>query len=184
MYGAFLFMAISMRATDDIGPRLAPTVAGLGYELWGIERSRTAHNQLLRLFIDRPEGISVEDCEIVSAQVSDLIEADELIRGSYTLEVSSPGLERPLFTAAQWARFVGEEVSVRLRATLEGKRKLSGKLLEAGTEAAVLATESGPLTVPFNLVERARLVPDWSALPGGPKPAPSKGSPKKTSPKA
>lgn len=183
MYGAFLFMAITMRVIDDISLRLAPTVEGLGYELWGIERSRTAHNQLLRLFIDRPEGISVEDCEIVSAQVSDLIEADELIRGSYTLEVSSPGLERPLFTAAQWARFVGEDINVKLRASLEGKRKLVGKLLEASAESALLATETGPLTVPFNLVERARLVPDWSALPAGPKPAPRKGSPKKTSPK-
>ena len=183
MSGAFLFMAISMRPTDDIGQRLAPTVEGLGYELWGIERSRSAHSQLLRLFIDRPEGITVDDCQIVSAQVSDLIEADELIRGSYTLEVSSPGLERPLFTASQWARFLGEEVSVKLRAPLEGKRKVAGRLLEAGTESAVLATETGPLTVPFNLVERARLVPDWSALPAGPKPAPNKGSSKKTSPK-
>ena len=183
MYGAFLFMAISMRASDDIGPRLAPTVEGLGYELWGIERSRTAHNQLLRLFIDRPEGISVEDCEVVSAQVADLIEADELIRGSYTLEVSSPGIERPLFTAEQWARFVGEEISVKLRTALEGKRKLIGKLLESRPDAAVLTTEAGPVTVPLNLVERARLVPDWSALPAGPKPAPRKGSPKKTSPK-
>ena len=168
-----------MRENDDITQRLKPTVEGLGYELWGIERSRSPHSQLLRIFIDRPEGITVEDCEAVSAQVSDLIEADELIKGSYTLEVSSPGLERPLFHPLQWPRFIGEEVNVRLRAPVEGKRKVSGKLLDASADGVTVADAAGPVTLAFNLIDRARLVPDWSALPAGPKSPRRKGVPHK-----
>ncbi len=159
-----------MQDADHIVQRIEPTIRGLGYELWGIERNRSAQSQLVRIFIDAPAGIVVEDCELVSAQVSDLIEADELINGAYILEVSSPGVERILFQPAQWARFVGEVVQVRLRSPIDGRRKVVGKLLEATAETVTLQEETGPLQLRFSAIERARLVPDWSSLAAAKKP--------------
>jgi ribosome maturation factor RimP len=84
-------------AIDALEPVINPTVSGLGYELLGIERQRLPRGLLLRLYIDRPEGISLDDCERVSKQVRDLLAAENAVRDDYLLEVSSPGLDRPLF---------------------------------------------------------------------------------------
>ena len=86
---------------------LEPTVAGLGYELLGIEHQRSSGSQLIRLFIDQEGGITVDDCERVSRQVSDVVDVEGAVSGEYTLEVSSPGLDRPLFTLQQHTRFIG-----------------------------------------------------------------------------
>ncbi|MSQ66601.1 MAG: ribosome maturation factor RimP [Gammaproteobacteria bacterium] len=159
-----------MQDADHILQQIEPTIRGLGYELWGIERNRSAQSQLVRVFIDTPAGIVVEDCERVSAQVADLIDANELILGAYTLEVSSPGVERILFQPSQWPRFVGEVVQVRLRSPIDGKRKVVGKLLEATAETVTLQEDTAPLQLRFSAIERARLVPDWSSLAAAKKP--------------
>ncbi len=151
-----------MLEADHISQRLEPTISGLGFELWGIERGRNAQNQLLRVFIDKPEGITVDDCELVSAQVADLIEVNELIGGAYTLEVSSPGTDRILFKPDQWPPFIGETVQVKLRSPVAGKRRMTGKLLASDDETATVEDETGPVRLPFSAVERARLAPDWS----------------------
>ncbi len=168
-----------MLDADHITQRLESTINGLGFELWGIERGRSPHSQLLRVFIDRPEGITVEDCETVSAQVADLIEVHELIKDSYTLEVSSPGMDRILFKPAQWAPYVGEGVQIKLRVPVAGKRRLSGKLVAADAETATLEEQTGMIQFPLSAVERARLVPDWSLNTSPKKPTPrGKGQPK------
>jgi ribosome maturation factor RimP len=151
-----------MLDADRITQRLEPTINGLGFELWGIERGRSAQSQLLRVFIDKPDGISVDDCEAVSAQVADLIEVHELLKDSYTLEVSSPGMDRILFKPSQWPQYLGEGVQVRLRSPVAGKRRVTGKLLAADGDAATVEDETGPVRLPFSAIERARLVPDWS----------------------
>ena len=148
---------------DRLQAQIESTVAGLGYELLGIERGRANGELLLRLYIDQDAGITVEDCERVSRQVSDLIDADELVRGEYTLEVSSPGIERPLFTLDQHARFIGERVQVRLRTLVEGRRRVIGVLRAVSEDALVIELEEGDVVdVPFRDVERSRLAPDWS----------------------
>ncbi|MFY8207141.1 MAG: ribosome maturation factor RimP, partial [Arenimonas sp.] len=89
---------------------LEPTVRGLGLELLGVEFSPAAGNALLRLYIDAPERlVSIEDCEAVSREVSANLDVNDPIASQYTLEVSSPGIDRPLFTLAQFARQIGEQ---------------------------------------------------------------------------
>ena len=149
--------------TDRLQTHIEPTVTGLGYELLGIERSRGGGGQLLRLYIDHADGITVEDCERVSRQVSDLLDAEELVRGEYTLEVSSPGLDRPLFTLEQHQRFIGEQVALRLRAPVAGRRRVNGCLRAVGADTLSVEVEGETLEIPFRDVDRARLVPDWEA---------------------
>ena len=149
--------------TDRLVTQIEPTVTGLGYELLGIERSRGAASQLLRLYIDHADGITVEDCERVSRQVSDVLDAEQLVSGEYTLEISSPGLDRPLFTLEQHRRFVGAQVALRLRALVGGRRRITGVLRAVADESLQLEVEGETLKVPFREVERSRLVPDWTA---------------------
>ena len=149
--------------TDRLHIQIEPTIAGLGYELLGIERGRANDAQLLRLFIDAPAGITVDDCERVSRQVSDLLDADQLIQGDYTLEVSSPGIERPLFTLAQHARFIGEQVLVRMRTPLDGRRRLKGALRAVHAESLLVEVEDTLVEIPFRDVERSKLAPAWPA---------------------
>ena len=149
--------------TDSLQTQIEPTIAGLGYELLGIERSRGGASQLLRLYIDCPDGITVDDCERVSRQVSDVLDAEQMVRGEYTLEVSSPGLDRPLFTLEQHQRFVGAQIALRLRALVGGRRRVIG-VLRAVTDAALhIEVDDETLEIPFREVERSRLVPDWTA---------------------
>ncbi len=150
-----------MQGSDAIAQLIEPTVTGLGYELWGIERARSGQRQLIRLFIDAPDGIALEDCEKVSAQVADLLEAENAIRGDYTLEVSSPGVDRVLFYPAQWERYLGQEVQVRLRAPVDGLRRLTGTLLSADGDQVSVMTTDGERTARHSMIERARLVPVW-----------------------
>lgn len=150
-----------MVAIDPLAGRLAPTVHGLGYELLGIERGTAGGGSLVRLYIDREEGIGIEDCEIVSRQVSDLLDVEELIPGEYTLEVSSPGADRPLFTREQFKAHVGEAVKMRLRTLVDGRRRLAGILVKAEEESVTIQIGEESIDVPYNVVERARLDPQW-----------------------
>lgn len=150
-----------MQASDAIAQLVEPTITGLGYELWGIERQRLGQRQLIRLYIDAPDGIALEDCERVSAQVGDLLEAESAVRGDYVLEVSSPGMDRVLFQPSQWSRFIGEDVQLRLRAPIEGQRRLLGRLLAANDDEVRIATADAELTIRHSMIERARLSPAW-----------------------
>ena len=128
---------------NDIAALLAPTVASLGLELLGAEYLPSPGGAMLRLYIDVPQGdvnqnaatdaeprlVTIEDCEAVSREVSAQLDVEDPITGHYTLEVSSPGVDRPLFTAAQFARFTGESAKVGLKLPQEGRRRLTGKIL-------------------------------------------------------
>ena len=128
---------------------LEPAISGLGYELVGIEYLPTGKNSVLRIYIDSEQGILVDDCEIVSRQVSAVLDVEDPIRGAYTLEVSSPGLDRPLFTPEQYAAHVGQTVRVQLGRALDGRRKFKGELLEVTEQGLVLTDGSENHTVPF-----------------------------------
>jgi ribosome maturation factor RimP len=147
---------------DTLAELLAPTVEGLGYDLLGIERRRSEIGAVVRLYIDSEHGIAVEDCVKVSRQVSDILDVEQTISGEYTLEVSSPGLDRPLFTPDQYRAYIGAEVKVRLRTLLKGRRRLSGKLVDATEEFVTIGIGEERFDVPYNLVEHARLDPQWS----------------------
>ena len=108
---------------------LRPVIEGLGYECWGVEFRPQGKHSLLRVYIDKPKrAISVEDCENVSRQVSGVLDVEDPIQNEYTLEVSSPGMDRPLFRLEQFADYAGHQVQIRLRMAFEGRRKYQGIL--------------------------------------------------------
>ena len=158
---------------EEIRDLLAPTVEALGFELLGVEYAPSTGNSLLRLYIDSERGIGVEDCEAVSREVSALLDVEDPIPGEYNLEVSSPGIDRPLFGAAQFARHVGEQAKLSLRIPQEGRRRLQGRIdrVEGGT--VVIAEEKAEYAVAEANIEKARLVPDFVALGLAPQPKPS-----------
>ena len=129
-------------AAEQIAELIAPTVEALGLELWGIELQQQGKYSLLRVYIENEEGVSIEDCERVSRQVSAVLDVEDPISGEYTLEVSSPGMDRPLFTAAQFGLYVGEKVNVRLRSALQGRRKFKGVIKNVVDDRIGLAIES------------------------------------------
>lgn len=154
---------------EDIARLLAPTVTSLGLELLGIEYLPAPGGALVRLYIDVPESeernVGIEDCEAVSREVSAQLDVEDPITGNYTLEVSSPGIDRPLFGTAQFAHFVGESAKVTLKLPQEGRRRLQGVILRVeGETTVVFGVDNTEFTVDAGNIEKARLVPDWVAL--------------------
>ena len=145
---------------DTLAALLTPLIEGLGYELWELEYSPGRGNGFLRLYLDAEAGITLEDCERVSRAVSELLDAEDPIPGQYTLEVSSPGLERPLRTAEQFGRFVGETVFVETVQAVEGRRRFKGALTAAGAETVEVEVDGRRWTLPIGGIRKAHLAPD------------------------
>jgi ribosome maturation factor RimP len=139
---------------------LQPVVEGLGYGLWELEYTAGRGSAFLRLYIDSPDGITVDDCERVSRAVSERLDAEDPLPGQYTLEVSSPGFERPLRTAAHFAPYVGETVFVELVQPLEGRRRFKGRLAAAGTATIEVEVDGRRHALPLDGIRRAHLAPD------------------------
>ncbi len=140
---------------------LTPVVEGLGFDLWGIEYTGTGRSALLRIYIDHQQGIGVEDCESVSRQASSVLDVEDPIRSEYTLEVSSPGMDRPLFKLAQYVESVGEVVSLRLRVAFDGRRNFKGLLKGVENEEIVLEVDNEEYILPYELIDKANIVPQF-----------------------
>jgi ribosome maturation factor RimP len=143
---------------------LQPLVEGLGYEFVGLEYSANPKNSVLVLYVDRAEGIRVEDCETVSREVAALLDVEDPIAGHYNLEVSSPGLDRPLFTLDQFAQFEGEEVQLTAFAPVDGRRKFKGRILGTSEGTVRLEQDGNEVLLEFGNIAKARLVPDYDSL--------------------
>lgn len=147
---------------DRLNKLIEPVVEALGYELVLFEFvSGRGNGGVLRLYIDSPGGIRVEDCERVSREVSGVLDVEDPIGGAYDLEVSSPGLDRPLTRAAHFERFIGEAASVWLAVPRDGRRKFSGSILGVEDGVLRLMTASGEERLELSDLERARLVPQF-----------------------
>lgn len=142
---------------DNISELFRPAVTALGLELWGVEHLVRGRESLLRIYIDGPAGISIEDCEKVSRQVSAILDVEDPIPGEYTLEVSSPGFDRPLFDFEQFGRFLGEIVSLRLRTPLDGRRKFKGKLEKAENGVLSVTVDGNVYDIPYQQVDKANI---------------------------
>lgn len=149
------------RREQDLEQLLAPTVRGLGCEIWGVEYFPAGRRSMLRVYIDAPAGVTIDDCERVSAQLSGVLEVEEPIRSDYTLEVSSPGLDRVLFKPEQYPPYKGAELDVRLKFPLDGRRHLVGRLAEASEGEVILHVDGEPSVVPMEQIQRARVVPQY-----------------------
>ena len=167
--------------TEAIVARVAPALAELGLECLGVEWNAGHGGGLLRVYIDslQHEGdaanaVGVDDCEAASREISALLDVDDPIPGHYVLEVSSPGIERPLFSAAQFARFLGEEAKVTLRLPRDGRRRLRGRIAAVEGNRIGMEVDGTRMDIADDEIESAHLVPDWDALGYTPKPKPGK----------
>ena len=145
---------------DDLVEMVEPTVVALGYELADLEAHFGDSQGVLRLFIDTDAGITLEDCAIVSRQVSSVVVVADLIAGDYKLEVSSPGLDRRLAKREHYDRYVGRLVKVRVKRLGQGRRRLKGLLLSRDSENVFLRLGDGDISISLAEIETARLVPD------------------------
>lgn len=139
---------------------IEPAVTALGYELWGVQLLSQGRHSTLRIFIDKPEGINIDDCAAVSHQVSGILDVEDPIKSQYTLEVSSPGIDRPLFKLEQYQRYVGEGIALRLRTPVAGRRKFSGllKAVEADNIIVRVEEENEEYVLPFESIDKANIV--------------------------
>ena len=144
---------------DELIKLLEPTIERLGYEVSDLELNLGGRDGLLRVYIDKDEGVDIDDCEIVSRQVSAILDVEDPLPGNYTLEVSSPGLDRKLTKPAHFQRFMGEDVRVKLRFPLEGRRNFRGELKSADEEKIEVEVDGESHCLPIATIESARLVP-------------------------
>lgn len=150
-----------MQATNRLQAIIEPSVSALGYELVGIEYLPQGRYSLLRVYIDSEAGITVDDCEKVSRQLSGVLDVEDPIKGQYSLEISSPGLDRPLFTPEHFVRFAGQQVQVRLQQPLNGQRKFKGLLRGMDGEEVLIEIDGGELRVLPEEIDKANLIPQW-----------------------
>jgi len=145
---------------DELAALLEPTVVRLGYELSDLEVRLGGNGGLVRVFIDKPEGIGLADCERVSAAVSALLDVEDPVPGDYSLEVSSPGLDRKLTKVEHFQRFMGETVKVKTRFPVEGRRRFRGKLMSVDEEEIVVEVDGQSYSLALVKIDTARLVPE------------------------
>lgn len=147
----------------EIEGLLGPTVKALGLDLWGLELALSRAGGLLRLYIDHPDRpVTLDDCEQVSREVSALLDVHDPITGNYTLEVSSPGLDRPLYRADQYARFVGSIVRAQTGIPVDGRRRFQGSIAGVDGDKVTLELETGPVVLAIADIEKAKLVPSFA----------------------
>jgi ribosome maturation factor RimP len=150
----------------DVESLVRPVVEGAGLELVEVSFQRGPGRGLLRVTVDRDGGVDLDSIGGISERISRRLDLEGFDPGPYTLEVSSPGVERPLRRPDEFARRVGEKVKVRTTQTLEGgTRTFTGTILEAGQDGVRIATEAGERTVPFDDIESARTVFEWGPRP-------------------
>ena len=147
-------MAVKEQQLVDM---LKPTVEGLGFELWGIEYISQGRHSVLCIYIDSEDGITVDDCAQVSQQVGSLLDVEDTINGEYTLEVSSPGMDRLLFRLDQFPAYVGEDIEIRLRTPYDGRRKFKGALKGVEGHDIVVHVDNHEYLLPHDAIDKARI---------------------------
>ena len=149
---------------DKLTELLAPVVEDLGYIFWGIEYQVRKADALLRVYIYHENGISVDDCATVSHEVSGILDVEEPITMAYILEVSSPGMDRILFSASQFEEFIGSYVKIKLNQMVDGRRKIKGQILSVANQNITIKTEDEEVTIEFDKIMRARINPDLNGV--------------------
>lgn len=149
-----------MARNDKLTDLLRPAAEALGYDFWGLEYISQGKHSILRIYIDHANGITVEDCASVSHQASGILDVDDPISSQYSLEVSSPGLDRPLFTMSQFEQQLGLVVNVRSQIAVDNRRKFKGKLVSAIDNKLTMQVDDKLFEIDFDNVEKANLVVD------------------------
>ena len=141
---------------------IQPAVEALGYEFVGLQYHAQGKHPVLRVFIDADQGITVDDCAKVSRQVSAVLDVEDPIKTEYNLEISSPGVKRPLFTLQHYQQFIGHEVKVHLTHALNNRRKWQGTLHSVDGDSIVLTVEGEAVAIPYAQIEKGNLEPELS----------------------
>jgi len=144
---------------DELTKQLQPTIERLGYELWALEAKLGGKGGVVRVFIEHPDGIGLEDCEKVSLAISALLDVEDPLPGQYNLEVSSPGLDRKLTKSEHFQRFEGETLKVSMRFPIEGRKRFRGPLVSSDDENIVIEVDGESHSLPIATIDTARLVP-------------------------
>lgn len=139
---------------------IEPVVTGMGFELWGLEYLTQGRFSVLKIFIDAEKGIEVDDCASVSRQVGALFDVEEPLKGQYTLEVSSPGMDRRLFTFEQFDLMKGSQVKLKLNKPFDGKKRFTGLLVGTEDKDVVLRVGEEETLFPYEMIDRANVVPE------------------------
>jgi ribosome maturation factor RimP len=140
---------------------LEPVVTGLGYEMLGIMQQTKGQGSLLRIYIDSEAGISIDDCARVSEQLTGVLDVYDPIKGAYDLEVSSPGMDRPLFKLDHFRRFAGQKVLIQLYEKLNERKRYKGEIKAVNEDQVIINDNGIEYSIPPDSIERARLVPGF-----------------------
>ncbi len=147
---------------QDLTPLFEPVVESMGYELVGVEFEGAGGHGTLRVYIDREQGVSLDDCAAISHQISGILDVEEPIKQAYDLEISSPGIERPLFKLADFERFAGRAAKIKLAVDLQGRKNFKGRLQGvADTRMVVIEVDGEAFHLPFADIARANLVGEF-----------------------
>ncbi|MDZ7851857.1 MAG: ribosome maturation factor RimP [Halomonas sp.] len=141
---------------------IEPVVSAMGFELWGIDHLSQGKHSRLVIYIDHPDGVSVDDCADISRQVSAVLDVEDPVPGEYRLEVSSPGMDRPLFTLEQFERYAGHVVAMKLRLPFDGRRKFQGLLAGVESDEVLLQIDGEEYCFPIEGIDQARVVPQFT----------------------
>ena len=143
----------------DLAQLFEPVIESMGYELVGVEYTGGSGHGTLRVYIDREQGVSVDDCAAISHQVSGILDVEEPIKQAYDLEISSPGIDRPLFKLADFERFAGQTAKIKLAAGIDGRRNFKGQLAGVVDSSRVrIRVDGEDFDLPFADIARANLV--------------------------
>lgn len=140
---------------------IEPIVAAMGFELWGIDHISQGKHSRLVIYIERESGVSVQDCADISRQVSAVMDVEDPIPGEYRLEVSSPGMARPLYTLGHFIRYQGHHVALKLRVAFDGRRKYQGLLAGVEGDEVLLQMDGEEYCFPIESIDSAQVVPQF-----------------------
>ncbi|MBV1960095.1 MAG: ribosome maturation factor RimP [Thalassolituus sp.] len=140
---------------------IAPVVESMGFIFWGLEYTPQGKQSILRIYIDHADGINVDHCASVSRQVSSVLDVEDPISQVYNLEVSSPGMDRPIFTMEQFVSLAGNIIDVRLRMAFDGRRNFKGRLVGVEQEDIVVHVDDNEYLLPIELIDKAHVVPQF-----------------------
>lgn len=148
---------------QDLEKLFIPSLELLGLEVWGVELRKSAKGGLLRVYIEKDGGVTIDDCSLATRQISGILDVEDPISGNYTLEVSSPGMNRPLYTKEQFTKFIGDRVKIKLRIMFEKRKNFEGRLLGVEEEDIILKLdeEDEEYCFPMETIEKANLVANF-----------------------
>lgn len=143
--------------TDKISALIQPVIEAMGYSLWGCELMQEGHKPTLSVYVDSDKGVNLDDCQAISRQISAILDVEDAIASAYTLEVSSPGLNRRFFTPAQMQAYIGQLIKVKAHSGVDGRRKFKGELRSVSDDELCIRVDGVDFTLVMSDVAKANL---------------------------